>query len=159
MDRVVGGLDPAAMAALYRESDVLLKLSRVEGLGLAPVEGFHSGLPCVVTPYTGHEEYAATARTRWSWASTTCPARPPRWIALARDGALLASCRQGALATAARLAERRGLIARAVRRSDGDRWTASGRSRTSRSSAGRSSWARELGRAGFDRRPAATRRR
>ena len=58
VDSVVGGLGPAEMAALYRDSDVLLKLSRVEGLGLAPVEGFHSGLPCVVTPYTGHEEYA-----------------------------------------------------------------------------------------------------
>ncbi len=41
VDRVVGGLEAAGMAALYRESDVLLKLSRVEGLGLAPVEGFH----------------------------------------------------------------------------------------------------------------------
>ena len=58
VDRVVGGLDAAGMAALYRESDVLVKLSRVEGLGLAPVEGFHCGLPCVVTPFTGHEEYA-----------------------------------------------------------------------------------------------------
>src|SRR4051812_25428739 len=52
VDRVTGALDPDGMAALYRDHDVLLKLSRVEGLGLAPVEGFHSGLPCVVTPYT-----------------------------------------------------------------------------------------------------------
>ena len=58
-DRVVGGLDARGMADLYRDSDVLLKLSRVEGLGLAPIEGFHGGLPCVITPYTGHEEYAA----------------------------------------------------------------------------------------------------
>jgi glycosyltransferase involved in cell wall biosynthesis len=57
-DRVVGGLDAPGMAELYRDSDVLLKLSRVEGLGLAPIEGFHGGLPCVITPYTGHEEYA-----------------------------------------------------------------------------------------------------
>jgi O-antigen biosynthesis protein len=57
VDRVVGGLDAAAMAELYRESDVLLKLSRVEGLGLSPVEGFHCGLPCVVAPFTGHHDY------------------------------------------------------------------------------------------------------
>ena len=57
VDRVVGGLDAAAMAELYSESDVLLKLSRVEGLGLSPVEGFHCGLPCVVAPFTGHQEY------------------------------------------------------------------------------------------------------
>jgi O-antigen biosynthesis protein len=57
VDRVVGGLDPPAMAELYRQSDVLVKLSRVEGLGLAPVEAYHCGLPCVVAPFTGHEEY------------------------------------------------------------------------------------------------------
>ena len=57
-DRVESGLDPDGMAALYRDSDVLVKLSRVEGLGLAPIEGFHGGLPCVVTPFTGHDEYA-----------------------------------------------------------------------------------------------------
>jgi O-antigen biosynthesis protein len=57
VDRVVGALDAAGMADLYRESDVLLKLSRVEGLGLSPVEGFHCGLPCVVAPFTGQQEY------------------------------------------------------------------------------------------------------
>jgi glycosyltransferase involved in cell wall biosynthesis len=58
VDRVMTGLEPDAMAALYRDNDVLLKLSRVESLGLAPIEGFHAGLTCVVTPYTGHDEYA-----------------------------------------------------------------------------------------------------
>jgi O-antigen biosynthesis protein len=58
VDEVVGGLDAAGMAGLYLEADVLLKLSRVEGLGLAPVEAFHAGVPSVLTPYTGHEEYA-----------------------------------------------------------------------------------------------------
>ena len=38
------------MAALYAEHDVLLKLSRFEGLGLPVLEAFHVGRPCVVTP-------------------------------------------------------------------------------------------------------------
>jgi glycosyltransferase involved in cell wall biosynthesis len=56
-DRVTGGLDAAGMAALYAETDVLVKLARFEGFGLAPIEAFHLGVPCVVTPYTGHEDY------------------------------------------------------------------------------------------------------
>jgi glycosyltransferase involved in cell wall biosynthesis len=56
-DRVVGPLTPAQMADLYAESDVLLKLSRVEGMSAPPLEGFHRGATCVVSPVTGHEEY------------------------------------------------------------------------------------------------------
>ena len=44
-DRVCGGLAPAEMAALYAEHDVLLKLSRFEGLGLPVLEAFHVGRP------------------------------------------------------------------------------------------------------------------
>jgi glycosyltransferase involved in cell wall biosynthesis len=56
-DRVVGPLSPPDMAALYADTDVVLKLSRVEGMAMPPLEGFHRGATCVVTPVTGHEEY------------------------------------------------------------------------------------------------------
>jgi glycosyltransferase involved in cell wall biosynthesis len=56
-DRVVGPLTPPQMADLYAESDVVLKLSRVEGMSAAPLEGFHRGATCVVSPVTGHDEY------------------------------------------------------------------------------------------------------
>jgi len=101
VDRVVGGLDPAAMAALYRESDVLLKLSRVEGLGLAPVEGFHSGLPCVVTPFTGSEAYARDGENAMIVGFDDAPGTAATLDALARRRALLAELGEGALATAA----------------------------------------------------------
>ncbi|HWT24163.1 MAG TPA: glycosyltransferase family 4 protein, partial [Solirubrobacteraceae bacterium] len=52
-DRVCGGLSPGEMAALYAEHDVLLKLSRFEGLGLPLLEAFHVGRPAVVTPVGG----------------------------------------------------------------------------------------------------------
>ena len=89
------------MAALYRESDVLLKLSRVEGLGLAPLEGFHSGLPCVVTPYTGSEAYARHGENAMVVGFDDVPGTAATLDALARRRSLLAELGEGALATAA----------------------------------------------------------
>jgi glycosyltransferase involved in cell wall biosynthesis len=57
VDRVVGPLTHAQMVELYDETDVVLKLSRVEGMFGPPLEGFHRGATCVTTPVTGHEEY------------------------------------------------------------------------------------------------------
>jgi glycosyltransferase involved in cell wall biosynthesis len=102
VDRVVGGLDAAGMAALYRDSDVLVKLSRVEGLGLAPVEGFHTGLPCVVTPYTGHEEYARHGENALVVGFDDRPGTSAALDLLARDRDLLATLAVGARDTAAR---------------------------------------------------------
>ena len=53
---VIGGLRPDEMREQYARHDVLLKLSRVEGLPLPLVEAGHVGVPCVVTPFTGHDE-------------------------------------------------------------------------------------------------------
>jgi hypothetical protein len=56
-DRVVGPLSQAEMAAEYADTDVVLKLSRVEGMFGPPLEGFHMGATCVTTPVTGHDEF------------------------------------------------------------------------------------------------------
>lgn len=101
VDRVVGGIDADGMAALYRDSDVLVKLSRVEGLGLAPVEGFHSGLPCVVTPYTGHGEYARHGENALVVGFDDLPGTAAALDLLARDRDLLARLSAGALEAAA----------------------------------------------------------
>jgi hypothetical protein len=45
------------MSELYGRTDVVLKLSSVEGMFGPPLEGFHRGSTCVVSPVTGHEEY------------------------------------------------------------------------------------------------------
>jgi len=77
-DRVCVGLAPAAMAALYAEHDVLLKLSRSEGLGLPVLEAFHTGRPCVVThgvpQCIASIGPSATPSTRESLSSTSCSA-------------------------------------------------------------------------------------
>ena len=56
-DRVIGPLSHAELAHEYSETDVVLKLSRVEGMYGPPLEGFHMGATCVTTPVTGHEEF------------------------------------------------------------------------------------------------------
>jgi glycosyltransferase involved in cell wall biosynthesis len=99
--RIVGGLDPAGMAALYAEHDVLLKLSRVESLGLAPIEAFHVGMPAVVAPYTGHEEYLVHGRNGLIVGHDDVPGTARALDRLARDRELLGRLAEGALATAA----------------------------------------------------------
>jgi glycosyltransferase involved in cell wall biosynthesis len=100
-DRVVGPLDHAGMASAYQEADVLLKLSRVEGVFTPPLEAFHCGVPCVVWPVTGHDEYV---RHGFNGAVVDYDdlIGAAGWIdLLARDRALLARLGRGALETAA----------------------------------------------------------
>jgi glycosyltransferase involved in cell wall biosynthesis len=99
-DRVVGPLSQRALAALYAESDVLVKLSRVEGMYGPPLEAFHMGATCVTTEVTGHDEYI-----RHGVNALVCDWDDPDGTArlldlLARDRALLERLRAGALDTA-----------------------------------------------------------
>jgi hypothetical protein len=101
-DRVEGGLSPERMAALYAEHDVLLKLSRFEGLGLPPLEAFHVGLPCVLTPFTGSEDFARHGVNSLIVGFDDQPGTTAALDLLARDGALRHRLGEGALRTAAR---------------------------------------------------------
>lgn len=58
-DVSLGAVPQHELAELYSNTDVVLKLSRVEGMSGPPLEGFHKGATCVVTPVTGHDEYVA----------------------------------------------------------------------------------------------------
>jgi glycosyltransferase involved in cell wall biosynthesis len=99
-DAALGPLSQRALAAAYAESDVVLKLSRVEGMFGPPLEGFHMGATCVVTGVTGHEEYVVHGENGlvvdWDDLRGTSRALD----LLARDRALLHRLRWGALATA-----------------------------------------------------------
>lgn len=99
-DEIVRAVPHSEMARLYAEHDVVLKLSRVEGMFGPPLEGFHMGATCVVTPVTGHDEYV-----RHGVNGLVVDWDDPRGTAraldlLARDRALLHRLRVGALATA-----------------------------------------------------------
>lgn len=101
-DRITGGLDAAGMAELYAEHDVLLKLSRLEGLPLPPLEAFHVGLPCVVTPFTGSEEIVEPRVNGLVVEFDDLEGTAAALDRLAREPELLARLSQGALATAQR---------------------------------------------------------
>lgn len=99
-DRVVGPLTHRQMAELYGESDVVFKLSRVEGMFGPPLEGFHMGATCVVAPVTGYDEYIEHG---WNglvvdWDDVGGSARA--LDLLARDRRLLTFLRTNALETA-----------------------------------------------------------
>lgn len=98
-DRVVGGLFAPEMAALYAEHDVLLRLARFEGLGLPPLEAFHVGVPCVLTPFSGSEDYARDDHNALV-VGFDDDAGTVAALKRLRDPALRARLREGALATA-----------------------------------------------------------
>ena len=100
VQRVVGGLDAPAMAGLYASSDVLVKLSRSEGLGLPPLEAAAVGTPSVVTPYGGHEDWLRHG-ANGVLVGFDDPVGAAGWLdALARDHDLLARIGAGARDTA-----------------------------------------------------------
>jgi O-antigen biosynthesis protein len=100
VDVALGPLSQRGLAAAYGEADVVLKLSRVEGMFGPPLEGFHMGATCVVTAVTGHEEYVVHGENgmvvEWDDVRGTSRALD----LLATDHALLHRLRWGALATA-----------------------------------------------------------
>jgi len=118
-DAVVGPLAPAEMAALYGDSDVLLKLSSVEGMFGPPLEAFHRGATCVTTAVTGNDEYI-----EHGWNALICDWDDRHGTAraldlLARDRALLHFLRANAADTARGWPDWRqqgGLMALALRR-------------------------------------------
>lgn len=99
-DRVMGPVSQREMAELYGETDVLLKLSQVEGMYGPPLEGFHRGATCVTTEVTGSDEYIRHGENALlvDWDDRRGTAR--QLDLLARDRALLARLRAGALETA-----------------------------------------------------------
>jgi glycosyltransferase involved in cell wall biosynthesis len=101
-DRIEAGLSSERMAELYREHDVLLKPPRFEGLSLPPLEAFHVGLPCVLTPFTGSEDFACHGVNALVVGFDDVPGTSSALDLLARDEALRARLRDGALRTAER---------------------------------------------------------
>ena len=96
----LGPLTPAELAGVYTDSDVLLKLSKVEGMYGPPLEAFHKGATCVTTEVTGHGEYIRHGANALVVDWDDRPGTAAQLDLLARDRALLARLRAGALETA-----------------------------------------------------------
>ncbi|MBX6392703.1 MAG: glycosyltransferase family 4 protein [Burkholderiales bacterium] len=95
--RFSGRLDPDAMAALYREADVMLNPSRVDNMPNALLEAFASGVPVVSTDVGGIPYFAEDGKT-----ALLVPPGDPRAMAdaalrLVRDPLLAAALRANAL--------------------------------------------------------------
>jgi O-antigen biosynthesis protein len=99
-DRVAGPVGQRELAELYAQTDVVLKLSRVEGMFGPPLEGFHMGATCVVTPVTGHDEYVVHGENGLVVDFDDRAGTARALDLLAHDRALLHRLRCGALATA-----------------------------------------------------------
>jgi glycosyltransferase involved in cell wall biosynthesis len=102
LEDFAGPLPHEEMPARYARADVLLKLSRVEGVFTPPLEAFHCGTTAVVWPVTGHDEYVEHGVNAivagWDDIAGTA-----RWLdLLATDHELLERLRRGALETARR---------------------------------------------------------
>lgn len=97
---VIGPLTQRELSELMAHTDVVLKLSRVEGMAGPPLEAFHRGATCVLTPVTGHDEYLQHG---WNGLLTGWddPAGTARQLdLLASDRRLLHFLRTNAAATA-----------------------------------------------------------
>jgi glycosyltransferase involved in cell wall biosynthesis len=99
-DVLHGAVSQSVLAQIYAKTDVLVKLSRVEGMAGPPLEGFHRGATCVITPVSGHEEYVEHG---WNglitdWDDVRGTAR--MLDLLSRDRRYLDFLRRNALATA-----------------------------------------------------------
>ena len=96
----IGPLSQRELAGVYARTDVLVKLSRVEGMYGPPLEGFHRGATCVTTPVTGFDEYIRHGENALvvDWDDERGTSR--QLDLLARDRELLHRLRRGALATA-----------------------------------------------------------
>jgi glycosyltransferase involved in cell wall biosynthesis len=100
VDRAIGPLDEAGFVGELAEADVVLKLSRVEGMFGPPLEGFHLGATCVVTPVTGHDEYVVHLHNGVVSDFDDLPG-VARWLdLLAADREFLNELRANALETA-----------------------------------------------------------
>jgi hypothetical protein len=88
------------MADLFRDTHVLVKLSRAEGMYGPPLEAFHMGATVVTTPVTGHDEYVRHRQNGLvvGWDDVHGTARA--LDLLARNRRLLHELRCGALGTA-----------------------------------------------------------
>jgi glycosyltransferase involved in cell wall biosynthesis len=99
-DRVIGPIPHTGMADLYADTDVVLKLSSVEGMFGPPLEGFHMGATCVTTEVSGHDEYIVHGHNALLCDWDDLHGTTRHLELLGRDRRLLHELRCNALATA-----------------------------------------------------------
>lgn len=101
-DRVFERVPVEATPSIYRSCDVLVKLSRVEGMFGPPLEMFHCGGTAVTYDVTGHDEYMRTGENSVVVAMDDADGVVDAIRALKADPEHLRRLKHGALMTASR---------------------------------------------------------
>lgn len=102
VDRVFSRVPITSTPSIYRSCDVLVKLSRVEGMYGPPLEMFHCGGTVITYDVTGHEEYVVHQQNGLV-ADMDDESQVLAYIEQLRDDVeLVSQLKFGALATASR---------------------------------------------------------
>ena len=99
-DRVFSRIPAAECAAVYRSCDVLVKLSRVEGMFGPPLEMFHCGGTVICYDVTGYDEYVESGYNGLVAPMGDRAAVSDHVASLRADPGLLDELRRNALETA-----------------------------------------------------------
>jgi len=99
-DKTFNKVNFVDMPLIYQKSDVLIKMSRVEGMFGPPLEGFHCGATAIVSKVTGHDEYIVDGYNSLTVEVDDFPAMKSKVKNLLNDRSLLTHLKQGALKTA-----------------------------------------------------------
>jgi glycosyltransferase involved in cell wall biosynthesis len=88
------------MNSIYKNVDVLVKMSRVEGMFGPPLEAFHSGATAIVSKVTGFDEYIKHRVNSLAVDVDDFEGMKSLIVELDKDRDLLVSLKLGAIATA-----------------------------------------------------------
>ena len=89
------------MYEVYKQHDVLIKMSRVEALALPPIEAFHAGCTAVISKVTGSEEYVKDGFNSLHVEVDDFAAMREKIELIQNDNELLLTLKKGAIKTAA----------------------------------------------------------
>jgi len=99
-DKTFNQLRINEMHSIYKNVDVLVKMSRVEGMFGPPLEAFHSGATAVVSKVTGYDEYIKHRVNSLVVDVDDFEGMKSSVLELKNDRNLLASLKRGAIGTA-----------------------------------------------------------
>lgn len=100
VDTVYSNVSVTEMPEIYRDTDVLVKISKVEGMFMPPLEAFHCGATAVCSWVTGCEEYLRHAWNGLVSVPEDYDSIRRYLILIEKDRQLLNFLRSNALATA-----------------------------------------------------------
>jgi hypothetical protein len=88
------------MYGVYKQHDILIKMSRVEALALPPIEAFHAGCTAILSKVTGSEEYVKDGFNSMQVEVDDFAGLREKIKLIQNDNELLLTLKKGAIKTA-----------------------------------------------------------